>query len=86
MRKAADMIAAANDIITVVTAEDAIAMHEKGEVSFIDIREMPELDANGKIPGAHRVPRAMLEFFVDPSSPFYKEDIFPQEGKMFCFY
>ena len=41
MRKAADMIAAANDIITVVTAEDAIAMHEKGEVSFIDIREMP---------------------------------------------
>lgn len=85
MRKAADMIAAANDIITVVTAEDAIAMHEKGEVSFIDIREMPELDANGKIPGAHRIPRAMLEFFADPTHPLYKEEIFP-EGKLFCFY
>ena len=85
MRKAADMIAAANEIIKVVTAEDAIAMHGKGEVSFIDIRELPELDKNGKIPGAHRVPRAMLEFFVDPTHSLYKEEIFP-EDKLFCFY
>jgi len=85
MRKAADLIAAANDIITVVTAEDAIAMHGKDEVSFIDIREMQELYNNGKIPGAHRVPRAMLEFFVDPTHGLYKEEIFP-EGKLFCFY
>lgn len=85
MRKAADLIAAANEIIQVVTAEDAIAMHEKGEVSFVDIREMQELYDNGKIPGAHRIPRALLEFFVDPTHPLYKADVFP-EGKLYCFY
>ncbi|MFK7803294.1 MAG: rhodanese-like domain-containing protein [Anaerolineae bacterium] len=85
MKKAADMVKEANEIIDVISAEEAIAMKDQDDVTFIDIREMGELHKNGKIPGSHRVPRGMLEFYVDPTSPAYKVELFP-EGNKYYFY
>lgn len=85
MKKAADMVKEANEIIEVISAEDAIAMHGREDVTFIDIREMGELVKNGKIPGSQRVPRGMLEFWVDPESPAYKVEVFPP-GNKYYFY
>ena len=42
-------------------------------VVFIDIREARELEREGTIPGAFHAPRGMLEFWVDPESPYHKE-------------
>jgi len=70
-------------IRTVPTAE-ALALHAKGEVVFVDIRDPRELERDGMIPGAFHAPRGMLEFWVDPDSPYYKE-IFGS-GKSFIFY
>ena len=53
-------------------------------IQLIDIRDVRELWREGKIPGAYHAPRGMLEFWVDPDSPYHK-DIFAS-GKKFIFY
>lgn len=56
----------------------------RDDVVFVDIRDIRELQREGKIPGAFHAPRGMLEFWIDPTSPYYK-DIFGS-GKRFVFY
>ena len=70
-------------IETVPTAE-AIALTGSPDVVFVDIRDPRELEREGMIPGAFHAPRGMLEFWIDPTSPYYKE-IFGS-GKRFVFY
>ena len=50
----------------------------------MDIRDVRELRRDGKIPDAFHCPRGMLEFWIDPASPYHK-DIF-QQDKKFVFY
>jgi rhodanese-related sulfurtransferase len=64
-----DMLAAANAAVPRIGAEEAKALHEKGQAVFIDLREPPELAASGTIPGALPIPRGLLEFRADPESP-----------------
>lgn len=64
--------------------DTAKALHGRDDVVFVDIRDPRELQREGKIPGAFHAPRGMLEFWIDPSSPYYKE-IFGS-GKRFVFY
>lgn len=64
-----EMLAAANAAVPRISAEEAKALHEKGEAVFIDLREPPELAASGTIPGALPIPRGLLEFRADPESP-----------------
>ena len=68
---------------TIPTAE-AVALHGRPDVVFVDIRDVRELERDGMIPGALHAPRGMLEFWVDPDSPYYK-DVFGS-GKEFVFY
>ena len=51
---------------------------------FVDLRDVRELEREGMIPGAFHCPRGMLEFWIDPESPYHK-DIFAS-GKSFIFY
>jgi rhodanese-related sulfurtransferase len=84
MKHVKDMVAAANQEIDCVTAEDAIGLLDDPETVFVDLRDPRELTRDGKIPGAFHCPRGMLEFWVDPESP-YAKPIF-QEEKRFLFY
>lgn len=51
---------------------------------FVDLRDRRELERDGRIPGAFHCPRGMLEFWVDPDSPYHKP-VFA-EDKAFVFY
>ena len=64
--------------------EIAIEHHGDENVVFIDIRDVRELWREGAIPGSQHSPRGMLEFWVDPESPYAKE-VF-QSGKRFVFF
>ena len=79
-----DMVAAANAEIETISFEDARAMLEDGNIQFVDIRDVRELERDGMIPGALHAPRGMLEFWVDPTSPYHKE-VFAS-GRKFVFY
>ncbi|MBK52533.1 MAG: rhodanese [Gammaproteobacteria bacterium] len=50
-------------------------MNRLGEpgLVLVDLRDIRELKRDGRIPGSVHVPRGMLEFWVDPSSPYYKK-------------
>ncbi|MFI4928281.1 MAG: rhodanese-like domain-containing protein [Burkholderiales bacterium] len=55
-------------------------------VQLVDIRDIRELQAEGTVPGSIHAPRGMLEFWVDPASPYFKP-VFGDEGKeyiLFC--
>jgi rhodanese-related sulfurtransferase len=47
-------------------------LHGRDDVQFVDIRDVRELEREGIIPGAFHAPRGMLEFWVDPTSPYHK--------------
>lgn len=63
---------------------DAIKLHGNPNVVFVDIRDPRELERDGKVPGAFHVTRGMLEFWIDPASPYYKEKF--GEDKKFVFF
>jgi len=78
------LIAEARAKIRTLPLEEAKARLDDPNVVFIDIRDVRELEREGMIPGAFHAPRGMLEFWVDPESPYYK-DIFGS-GKEFILY
>ena len=71
-RPSAVMVAEARASIENITVADAAALLERDDVLFVDIRDPRELARLGTIPGSFRAPRGMLEFWVDPASPYYK--------------
>lgn len=70
--------------IRTLTTEQARKIYGDPNVVFVDLRDVRELEREGMIPGAFHAPRGMLEFWVDPESPYHK-DIFAS-GKEFVFY
>ena len=67
------MVAEANQEIETISAKDAIAHKDDPNLVLVDLRDIRELNRDGRIPGAFHAPRGMLEFWVDPASPYYKE-------------
>ena len=61
--------------VITIPVERAVALLDDPTVLFVDIRDPRELERDGQIPGAFRAPRGMLEFWVDPDSPYYKRGL-----------
>ena len=78
------LIDSAMEKIETISIDLAQALLQDSNVVFVDIRDIRELDREGMIPGALHAPRGMLEFWVDPESPYYKP-IFG-EDKRFILY
>ena len=74
----------ANTIVDTISVEEAQSKLDDNNYIFVDIRDFRELKREGKIPGAFSCPRGMLEFWIDPNSPYHK-DIFNQ-NKTYIFY
>jgi len=74
----------ANIIVDTISIEEAKKIINNDNYLFINIRDFRELKREGKIPGAFSCPRGMLEFWIDPNSPYHKE-IFNQ-NKTYIFY
>ena len=66
------------------TVDEARAKLEDANVQFVDVRDVRELERDGIIPGAFSAPRGMIEFWVDPDSPYFKP-VFG-ENKEFIFF
>lgn len=79
------MVADARARIEEIETSDLIAMLGDPNVVIVDIRDIRERQRSGYIPGSFHAPRGMIEFWVDPDSPYFK-DIFAQDGKKFVFH
>lgn len=79
-----ELVARAEAEIETISVSEAMAIADRDDVVFIDLRDIRELWREGKIPGAKHIPRGMLEFWIDPESPYHKP--FFGEDVRFVFY
>ena len=78
------LLAEANEVVVTYTPAEAQVLLSDESVIFVDIRDAPELERYGQIPGAVHASRGMLEFLVDPESP--KHNPVFASGKKFLLY
>jgi rhodanese-related sulfurtransferase len=78
------MVDEAKSRIKTISLEEAKQRLGSDRVVFVDLRDVRELEREGMVPGAFHCPRGMLEFWIDPDSPYHK-DVFDAD-KEFVFY
>ena len=78
------LVAAAKSETKAVTPQKAFDQLQAGSATLVDIRDIRELQREGRIDGAFHAPRGMLEFWADPQSPYHK-DVFAQPGNLILF-
>ena len=80
-----EMVKAAKGEIRQVSVEEAQKRNGDDDFLLVDIRDVRELDRDGRVPNAFHAPRGMLEFWVSPDSPYHKE-LFADESKTYVFF
>ncbi|MBV9568313.1 MAG: rhodanese-like domain-containing protein [Hyphomicrobiales bacterium] len=78
------LLAEADAVVPALSVEEARALQRQEGTIFVDLRDPREIEREGKMPGAFHCPRGMLEFWIDPESPYHKP-IFG-EDKRFVFF
>lgn len=73
MKTAKTYLDEANEAVTRISSQDAIARHAEGGKLFIDVRDSAEITKTGTIAGALRIPRGFIEFAADDSMPFHNK-------------
>lgn len=74
----------ANAAIRTLTVEEALGLAGRDDVQFVDLRDPRELEREGRMAGAFHCPRGMLEFWIDPESPYAKPAF--QQDKTYVFF
>ena len=71
--------------IKTISTDEAIKMINDNQCNLIDIRDIRELEKDGKVEGAKHIPRGMLEFWLDPESFYFKEGKLDMDKEMVLF-
>jgi rhodanese-related sulfurtransferase len=79
-----DLLGEANAMVTTLSVAEAKSLVDNEDYVFVDLRDIREIQRGGMLPGAFSCPRGMLEFWIDPNSPYHKP-IFDQD-KTYVFY
>ena len=74
----------ANAEIETLTVEQAMPLLGREDITFVDLRDPREMEREGHVPGTFHCPRGMLEFWIDPESPYAKPQF--KEDKKFVFF
>ena len=75
IKSANDLVNKALLEIKTISVDEALALSNEGKCNIIDIREKGELDKTGRVKNSNHIPRGMLEFWLDPESPYFKSDL-----------
>jgi rhodanese-related sulfurtransferase len=78
-KTSAQLVAEARSRIQGLGIEQLQAELSRGDVQLLDIRDIRERQKLGWIPGSMHVPRGMLEFWLDPTSPYYSGKVDPEK-------
>mgnify|MGYP000268023447 CR=1 FL=1 len=84
IKSSSQLVQTALSQIKTISTEQAFKLFNEDKCNLIDIREKGELDKMGKVENSNHIPRGMLEFWIDPESPYHKE-IFSKDTN-FVFY
>ena len=79
------LVANALSEIKTITPEQALQLSNENKCNLIEIREKGELDKTGRVENSHHIPRGMLEFWLDPESPYFKNGKLDMEKEIILF-
>ena len=85
IKSAQTLVSEALKDIKTINADDALKMFNEEQCNLIDIRDIRELQKEGQVEGANHIPRGMLEFWLDPDSPYFKEGKLNMDKEMVLF-
>ena len=71
--------------VKTITADEALKLSSEGKCNLIDIREEAEIDNTGRVENSNHIPRGMLEFWLDPESPYFKNGKLDMDKEMVLF-
>jgi rhodanese-related sulfurtransferase len=71
--------------VKTITADEALKLSNEDKCTLIDIREKGELDQTGRIENSNHIPRGMLEFWLDPDGPYFKNGKIDMNKEMVLF-
>ena len=71
--------------IKTISTEEAYDLSSNNQCNLIDIRDVRELENQGRIENSNHIPRGMLEFWLDPDSPYFKEGKLDLDKEMVLF-
>ncbi len=79
-----EMIKQADEAVTTLAPQQVMKLMENSSALLVDIRDIRELEREGRITGSKHVPRGMLEFWMHPGSPYYRE-YFGEAGQIILY-
>ena len=79
------LVAEALREIKTISPEQALKLSNENKCNLIDVREKGELDKTGRVENSHHIPRGMLEFWLDPESPYFKNGKLDMEKEIVLF-
>ena len=71
--------------VKTITPDEALKLTNENKCNLIDIREKGELDNTGRVENSNHIPRGMLEFWLDPESPYFKNSKLDMSKEMVLF-
>ncbi len=85
IKSAQILVSEALEHIKTISPDEALKMFNENQCNLIDIRDIRELQKEGQVEGANHIPRGMLEFWLDPESPYFKEGKLDMNKEMILF-
>ena len=85
IKSSKSLVSEALDQIETINADQAFDKVNDDQCNLIDIRDIRELEKEGRIDNSLHIPRGMLEFWLDPESPYFKEGKLDMQKEMVLF-
>ncbi|WP_435087425.1 rhodanese-like domain-containing protein [Candidatus Pelagibacter bacterium nBUS_29] len=85
IKSAKDLVNEALLEIKTISTDEALEGFNKDKINLIDIRDVRELEKEGRVENSHHIPRGMLEFWMDPNSPYFQQGKLDKEKEIVLF-
>ena len=85
VKSSSQLVAEALTEVKTINTEEAFNLSSENKCNLIDIRDVRELERDGRVEGSNHIPRGMLEFWLDPESPYFKEGKLDKNKEMVLF-
>ena len=85
IKSSTTLVTEALDQIKTISTDEAFEKSSKNECNLIDIRDIRELDKEGRVKNSNHIPRGMLEFWLDPDSVYFKDGKLDMNKEMVLF-
>ena len=85
IKSAQSLVAEALKEIKTIDTDQAFKMVEESNCNLIDIRDVRELEKEGRVENSHHIPRGMMEFWLDPNSPYFQKGKLDHSKEMVLF-